>query len=127
MKEKPGQLEDDCCSWLRWLDFYKNENSFLKVRLSEVVDNLTDHILLSAAENFQSQFILKDELFAQLQHEIEFLRQKLTDMARSKKSISMDSTVLTKHLRLKNKMPQLKQDFMQLIENFNSFLYSLQF
>ena len=58
-------------TWERMLDFFKQENAFLKTRLSQVVDKKTDRDFLAYAEHFQNQFIIKDE-FIEMRFNITF-------------------------------------------------------
>ena len=60
-REKLEQFQDEAGMWLRTLDFIKQENNFLKNRLSAVVDNQSVRAFLAQAEHFQNQFIIKDE------------------------------------------------------------------
>ena len=55
---KPDQFHHENKTWRRLLDFFKQENSFLKTRLSEVLDKSTDKNFLALAEHFQNKFIL---------------------------------------------------------------------
>ena len=59
--KKIEQFLHENITWKRLLDFFNQENSYLKNRLSEVVDRATDKTLISTAEHFQNEFILNDE------------------------------------------------------------------
>ena len=58
---KPDQFNYEIKTWARLLDFFKQENTFLKNRLAEVVDYRADKEFLALAEQFQNKFIIKDE------------------------------------------------------------------
>ena len=66
---KPGQFSYENRSWIRLLEFFKQENSLLKNRLAEVVDQQADRDFLALAEQFQNKFIIKDEFIDELRHE----------------------------------------------------------
>lgn len=56
--------------WGRLLAFLKEENAFYKSRLSEVVPDIEDEYSLLAAEEFNEQFLLQDNM-------IDFLSEEL--------------------------------------------------
>ena len=57
-------------TWERALDFYLQENSYLKTRLSHVLDNNSDSDFITLAEHFQSSFIQNDENMKELKQDI---------------------------------------------------------
>ncbi len=60
------QFMHEILTWERALNFYMQENAFLKTRLSQVVDNNTDKAFVNLAEHFNNRFILTDEYISQL-------------------------------------------------------------
>src|SRR5665647_1043436 len=67
---KTEQFLHENITWRRLLDFFIQENIFLKTRLSEVVDRETDKIFIAQAEHFQNEFILKDECIHDIENDI---------------------------------------------------------
>ena len=67
---KTEQFLHENITWKRLLDFFIQENSFLKTRLSEVVDRETDKTFIANAEHFQNEFILKDEYIHDIERDI---------------------------------------------------------
>ena len=63
--------------WVRSLEFFKQENNYLKNRLSEVVDKTTNKYFLAEAEHFQNQFIIKDEFIDELKHDVNELNRQI--------------------------------------------------
>ncbi len=47
--------------WERALDYYKQENSYLKTWLSELVDNHSDEPFLAMAEYYNNRFVAADD------------------------------------------------------------------
>jgi len=68
--DKMDQYQHETSMWARSLDFFKQENNYLKNRLSEVVDKTSDKYFLAQAEHFQNQFIIKDEFIDELKHDV---------------------------------------------------------
>ena len=61
-----GQIKHELSSWLRLIEFFRQENALLKYRLSELVDNNDDRNFLQIAEYFQNEFLLKDDTLKKL-------------------------------------------------------------
>src|SRR6478609_577274 len=74
---KPGQYHHENKTWSRLLEFFKQENTFLKNRLAEVLDNNIDKDFLARAEQFQNRFIILDEFIDELRHDINVHDRKL--------------------------------------------------
>ena len=115
---KPDQFHHENKTWRRLLDFFKQENSFLKTRLSEVLDKSTDKNFLALAEQFQNKFILKDEYIDELQHDINKHEMNLKDTAENAVYIK-----LTKQQeKLRNEMEYFEKDFNNLKNEFNKYV-----
>ena len=118
------QFHHESKTWVRSLDYFKQENTFLKNRLSEVVDQKTDKEFLALAEQFQNRFILKDEFIDELRHDVNAQEKLLKD------SFIMGLTALNektvkKQIKLRNEMEYLEKDFSQLKNEFNKYLVSV--
>jgi hypothetical protein len=120
---KADQFLQECVGWLRLLDFLKQENSFLKTRLSSVVDYETNRDFLNEAEQYQNIFLLRDEFIneiikdAKTQHDI--VRQVLS----LEKTI--DERTNRQQLKLRNEVERLERDFIKMKNDFNKALYKL--
>ena len=107
-------------TWCRLLDFFKQENSYLKTRLSEVVDISTDKEFLALAEQFQNKFIIKDEYIDELRHDIS--RQEL--VLKELKGGSPDENLNRLQGKFRNEMEYFEKDFTKLKNGFNKYLSS---
>ncbi len=122
----PGMSEQfhfEIQSWERMLEFFKQENAFLKNRLSEVLDHRSDKEFLPLAEHFQNLFIIKDEFMDELRHDIheqEGLLKKAGISARQPADIK-----LKKQEKLRNEMEYLERDFLKVKNEFNKYLLSV--
>ena len=76
---KPDQFHHEIKTWVRLLDFFKQENTFLKNRLAEVVDYRADKEFLALAEQFQNKFIIKDEHIDELRHDTNLQARDLSN------------------------------------------------
>lgn len=118
---KPEQFHHENKTWGRLLEFFKQENAFLKNRLAEVVDHRTDKEFLSLAEQFQNKFILKDEYIDELRHDIN--TQDL-DLINSKDGAT-DNKLVKRQEKLRNEMEYFEKDFNKLKNEFNKYLSSV--
>ena len=111
-------------SWERMLDFFKQENAFLKTRLSQVVDKKTDKDFLAYAEHFQNQFIIKDEFIDELNHDV---REMQDICARDMKMLknNPDKKTEGRHNKLRNEIEFLEKNFTQLKNEFNKYILSV--
>ena len=121
---KKEQFHHENQTWVRLLDFFKQENSFLKNRLSEVVDQKTGKEFLALAEHFQNKFILKDEFIDELKHDV-----NAQDHSLQENKIAEPETLKEKFIKqqgkLRNEIEYLEKDFAQLKNEFYKYLASI--
>jgi hypothetical protein len=108
-------------TWIRSIDFYKQENSHLMNRLAEVVDGTTDREFLAQAEHFQNQFIIKDEFMDILRHDVNEQAKRLLDRQRRREAV-LDNELETGQLALREQVAYLEKDFTELRNDFNRYL-----
>lgn len=118
---KPEQFHHENKTWSRLLDFFKQENSFLKNRLAEVVDYSVDKGFLALAEQFQNRFILKDEYIDELRQDINMQELELL----SSNHTPTDNKLLRRQEKLRNEMEYFEKDFANLKNEFNKYLSSV--
>lgn len=104
---KPGQFIHENKTWLRLLEFFKQENTILKNRLAEVLDHKTDNEFLALAEHFQNMFIIKDEFIDELRHDVNLQVQALT----TKEKGMPDQKIIKRQEKLRNEMEYMETDF----------------
>jgi len=121
---KIGQYHHENLTWIRSLDFFKQENAYLKTRLSEVVDQVSDPDFLAQAEHFQNQFIIKDEFIRELQHDINRQEKELKDNYLRNPG-DLEARVLKRQDKLRNEIEYLEKDFARMRNEFNKYLSSV--
>ncbi len=122
-KSKTDQVVQECMAWERLLDFFKQENSHLKTRLSEVLDDKTDKDFLALAEHFQNQFILKDEFVDEMSHDVR--EQEKTLVVVAEKKANIEERLIKKQQKIRNEMEFLEKDFNRMKNEFNKYLVSV--
>lgn len=118
---KSDQYTHENKTWIRLLEFFKQENAVLKNRLAEVVDARTDKEFLMLAEQFQNKFIIKDEFIDELRHDINIHN---TDMESETRKLLGDK-LMKQQEKLRNEMEFFEKDFYLLKNEFNNYLSSV--
>ncbi|MEO5944350.1 MAG: hypothetical protein ABIP30_17155 [Ferruginibacter sp.] len=112
------QFRHENKTWCRLLDFFKEENAFLKTRLSEVLDRSSDKEFLALAEQFQNKFIIRDEYIDELRHDI----NEQEDALEKTSGVLPDNILTKKQEKLRNEMEHFEKDFNTLKNGFNKYL-----
>ncbi len=115
---KPGQFSYENRSWIRLLEFFKQENNMLKNRLAEVVDQKADRDFLALAEQFQNKFIVKDEFIDELRHDI---NKQLDEIVVTSDRLT-DEKLNKNQQKLRNEMVYFEKEFTALRNEFNKYL-----
>ena len=110
---KNNQIKHEHMSWLRLIEFFRQENALLKYRLSEMVDNSEDSQFLQTAEYFQNEFLLKDEALKKLIKEL----QDYSDIIQNKPDLSKQ--LINAHNNLRNDILQFEEKYTLLSKEFN--------
>jgi hypothetical protein len=104
-------------TWGRALDFYKQENAFLKTRLSQLVDNNSDKNFLVIAEHFHSRFLFIDEYVAELRQDtrgqIDMIKQSLNG------NNTKEKTMRGLQKKLRGEMERFEKEIYDLKNEFN--------
>jgi len=125
---KLEQFHHENLTWERSLEFFKQENSFLKTRLSQVLDYDGKDVdgFMALVEQFQNQFILKDELIAELLHDIHAQETKLKHSFIDPNNSDVLNKKLTRQQeKLRNEMIFFEKDFARLKNEFNNYLVQI--
>ena len=110
-------------TWERALDFYKQENSFLKTRLAQVVDKNTDKAFIALAEYFNNRFILSDEYISDILQDIVSQKNIIADRVKNNPQIDQKIEILQNKLRgemerLETQLTTLKREFSKQLVSY---------
>jgi hypothetical protein len=108
-------------TWLRSIDFFRQENTHLKTRLAEVVDSTSDKEFLAQAEHFQNQFIIKDEFLDELRHDVNEQERSVIEKNKGR-DLYIDEFFKTRQQHLRGQMEYLEKEFTSLRNEFNHYL-----
>jgi len=107
------QLKHELMSWLRLIEFYRQENALLKYRLSELVDDSEDKKFLQLAEHYQNEFLLKDETLKKL---LKNVRQYLDWLEDGNENAS---GIINNHHILRDEILGFEKNFINVSAKFN--------
>ncbi len=111
-------------SWIRLIDFLHQENAYLKTRLSEVMDDITNNQNLALAEHFQNQFLVKDDAYDHMKNDLQRHVEKWNQQTISDETNAILS--LRKiHTRLKEQIDYIEREHAVLRKDYNTYLISL--
>lgn len=120
---KTEQFLQECAAWVRLLDFFKQENSYLKTRLSVVLDHGTDRDFLNKAEHYQNLFILKDEFINEIAKDAKMHDEKLKQSTHFKKPL--EDKLIRQQQKLRNEVEHLEKEFTRMKNDFNKELLAV--
>lgn len=111
-------------TWIRLIEYLMQENTFMKNRLSEVIDQIHDRESLAMAEHFQNQFIVKDDLFDHILFDLQRENEKWKSF-RSLESDIYFSDLLSVHKHLQEQLDFVEKDHSIIKRDYNTYLNSL--
>ncbi len=121
---KWAQYIFETSAWIRLIDFLHQENSFLKTRLSEVMDDITNSENLALAEHYQNQFIVKDDVYVHMKHDLQRHVEKWNQQTSIDESPAIQSLKKI-HARLKEQIDYIEREHAVLRKDYNTYLISL--
>jgi hypothetical protein len=119
-----NQFQFEVHTWIRLIEFLIQENTYLKNRLSEVIDQIKDRENLALAEHFQNQFIIKDDVYDHIIHDLKKQSYKWKEIKSiNSKEIKDDLNKIQKNL--KDQLEFIERDHAVLTKDYNTYLASL--
>jgi hypothetical protein len=115
------QLKHEYDAWERSLEFFRQENTLLKYRLSEMVDNIEENKFLQMAEYFQNELLIKDEMLNELTKCLQEFAGKM-NVVRNQKGRSKE--LICEQDTLRKDILQFEKKFLVLVKDFNEKLLS---
>lgn len=118
------QCEKESDEWKRTLAFLSRENSFLKLRLAEILNGTASSSdFLEAAEFYQNAFVREDEIIKLVLHDVISQDNLLTREIFEDGIIIKE--VLFKQNHLRKQIQFLESEFNKLKLQFNNYLSEL--
>ncbi len=122
MNTKPiAQLHAEHKEWMSKLDFYSDEITVMKSRISEVASKNNGKDILAQVEHFQNQCILQKENIDILKHEIKKHESALEANINANPTAS-DHRSVENHPQHSEDVNSFEKIFNELRHEFNNFL-----
>ena len=106
--------------WKRSLEYIRQENSYLKNQLADIVIQDISNEFLYKAEEFQNRFLIKDEMIETVQRNIYEFNNWIYDHLRQDNKDNDKYFMIQKKLR--NEIEQLEQRFINLKFEFLNYI-----
>ena len=106
--------------WKRSLEYIRQENSYLKNQLADIVIQDISNEFLYKAEEFQNRFIIKDEMIETVQRNIYEFNNWIYDHLQQDNKANDKYFMIQKKLR--NEIEQLEQRFINLKFEFLNYI-----
>jgi len=119
-----NQFQFEIHSWIRLVEFLNQENTYLKNRLSEVIDQIKDIENLALAEHFQNQFIVKDDVYDHILHNLKKQAHEWREIKMvTSKDIRDELAKTQKNLR--DQIEFIERDHALMTKDYNTYLAAL--
>lgn len=123
VQNQSGQFLYEISSWIRLIEFLTQENAHMKNRLSVVIEGIQNRDQLALAEHFQNQFIVKDDVYDHIIHE---LHKQTTKWQQQTICPAILNDLKKNHANLSHQIESLEREQLLLKKDYNTYLSSLQ-
>ncbi len=107
--------------WLRGLDFYKEEITILKNRLTQVAGKNSHPEVMKQVEHYENQFEIQSENIHKLKHDIKSNIKITATEAKVSTAGYIDGVLLSHHFNLGQKFETEQKTVQELRQEFNQF------
>jgi hypothetical protein len=114
-------LYDAYSSYLRALDFYKEEIQYLQKRLDDIAKANTGNEIMKEVEQFQNQFFITQDNLHDLKHHIQKALENIEQLIKQKPTHTDEKTILYLGIYGRN-VHDLEKSFAVMKLGFNEFL-----
>ena len=107
--------------WLRALQFYKQEITFLKNRLTEIAGRNTGQEVSSQVEHFENQFKIHLDQIDTIGHNIRENMHAISNEAKNSSAGYIDTNLALKHAQLEKEFTREEDIIQDIRREFNRF------
>ncbi len=111
-------------SWIRLIEYLHQENTHMKNRLSEIIDQITNKESLGLAEQYQNRFLTKDDLYDHMLDVLTSQAVKWKEL-KSKPGSTISIEIKKIHKKIREQMEYIEQDHALIKQDYNTYLSSL--
>lgn len=107
-------------TWIKKLDFYKEEITILKGRLEELASKNNDKEVLAFIESFQNRFIIQRNNIDEILHKVKENEQALINEIK-RNPVAVDHRKMEYHVEEKDLVESFEKNFNDMRNEFNRF------
>ena len=107
-------------TWIKKLDFYKEEITILKGRLEELASKNNDKEVLAFIESFQNRFIIQRNNIDEILHKVKENEQALINEIK-RNPVAVDHRKMEYHAEEKDLVESFEKNFNDMRNEFNRF------
>ena len=111
-------------SWIRLIEYLHQENTHMKNRLSEIIDQIINKESLGLAEQYQNRFLTKDDLYDHMLHVLSGQAIKWKEL-KSKPGSTISIEIKKTHKKIREQMEFIEHDHALIKQDYNTYLSSL--
>lgn len=111
-------------SWIRLIEYLHQENTHMKNRLSEIIDQITNKESLGQAEQYQNKFLTKDDLYDHMLHVLTGQATKWKEL-KSNPGSTISIEIKKTHKKIREQMDFIERDHALIKQDYNTYLSSL--
>ena len=116
------QYKHENDTWLRTLDYFQQENIYLKNRLAQIAKTNINGNFLNDLEVFQTRFVDKDTVIAILRYDIALQNDLIESFDPISDQTDKGSRIIQNQNKLRDDMQQMEREFNRLKFDFNNYL-----
>ncbi len=109
-------------AWIRLIEFLNQENTHMKNRLSVVIEGIYNREHVAMAEHFQNQFIVKDDVYDHMLHD---LNKQAAKWQQNTVCPALLKELKKSHINLCHQIESLEKEQAVIRKDFNTYLSSL--
>jgi hypothetical protein len=111
-------------SWIRLIEYLHQENTHMKNRLSEIIDQIINKESLGLAEQYQNRFLTKDDLYDHMLHVLSGQAIKWKEL-KSKPVSAISLDIKRTHKKIREQIEFIEKDHALIKQDYNTYLSSL--
>ncbi|MFM1964066.1 MAG: hypothetical protein RLZZ172_2911 [Bacteroidota bacterium] len=109
-------------AWIRLIEFLNQENTHMKNRLSVVIEGIYNREHVAMAEHFQNQFIVKDDVYDHMLHD---LNKQAAKWQQNTVCPALLKDLKKSHANLCHQIESLEREQAVIRKDYNTYLSSL--
>lgn len=113
-------LHSEHNTWIKHLDFYKDECSTIQNRLAEIISANNKIEVTAQVEHFQNQLIRQNEVIDILKHDIHKAEAAMAEQVEAN-PVATDRKTAPDHVELRSQFETFEKLFAELKTEFNTF------